>query len=102
MLYVSKCYGIPNAAGIKRLPNLYECLRNDYGFYGFVVKEEDSCSFSIHQNVISSDLHPAATDTHPTAPPSTAGTPAAPPGLIQCTPTIKVSRLYLICVIIVY
>lgn len=102
MVYVSKCCYITNAAGIKRILNISEYVLNDCGFHGFVVKDEDSCSFSVHQSVI----EPAATDTHPTGAPSTVDTPAAPPDLIQCTPTfkvdLKVRRLYLICVIIIY
>lgn len=84
---------------MKSVLNVYEYVPKDCGFYGFV-KDEDSCSFKV-QSVVCGDLDPAATDTHTTGPPSAVDTPAAPPDLIQCTPTfkvdLKVRRLYLVC-----
>lgn len=62
-------------------------------FSGFVVKDEDSVSCSVlvnDQSVIWSEVDPAVTDTHTTTPTSAAFTPAAPPDLIQNTPTFKV------------
>lgn len=102
----AKCYYITKAAGIKRNLNIYEYVLSDCGFHGFVVKDEDSHSFSIPQSLLCSDIDPAVSDTHTTGPPSAVDTPAAPPDLIQCTPTFKVDakvrRLYLICVNIIY
>lgn len=64
------------------------CL-NDGGFCGFLVKDEDSGSFGVHQSFICSDLDSAAADTDTTTPPSAVDTPAAPPDLIQCSPTFQ-------------
>lgn len=55
-------------------------------FYGFVVKDEDSSSFSIDQSVTFSEIDPTVTET--TSPPRATSTSAALPDLIQSTPNV--------------
>lgn len=59
-------------------------------FYGFVVKDEDSSSFSIDPSVTFSEIDPTVTE--PTSPPraTATATSAALPDLIQSTPAVNV------------
>lgn len=72
--------------------NVYEYGLNDCVFYGFVVKDEDSSSFSIDQSVTFSEIDPTVTE--PTSPPRATSMFAALSDFIQSTPTdLKVRSL---------
>lgn len=60
-------------------------------FYGFVVKDDGVLLDD--QSVTCSEEGPTVTAAHPPRPPSATPTPAAPPDLIQNTPTFKVDIL---------
>lgn len=87
-----------NTAGISVFMNMDEMIV----FYGFVVKDEDSSSFSIDQSVTFSEIDPTVTE--PTSPPRATATSAALPDLIQSTPAVnvdlKVTSRRVFCLII--
>lgn len=68
--------------------NVCEYGLNDCVFYGFVVKDEGSSSFSIDQSVTLSEIVPTVTE--PTSPPRATSTSAALSDFIQSTPTVNV------------